>query len=309
MGGMARAAQRRVVSLESPESQMAALMPRDAGRRRAHGDADAGATRAGRHAPRRRAPGRRLGARRPGGDRRLRTLVRVRGQRRRPRADAAPERRPQPGAGRWHRGPAPRRPQRVRRRRRAAHDRRPRRCRRCCSDAASRSSAWLCSSRCAGHNRATHTTRRSAWPTARAAFTKLVPGFDFLQGLVKNAGAALPQHRPVGRADARPGGAGEAHRGAAHGAVLARAERTHARRDDPGARGAAHDAVDAEDDERADDRPARLDDAAGAVAAGRRAGSRPRRCRAAQDAARASRRRPRPPRRPASSIRCSGGAR
>src|SRR6187431_3359981 len=25
-----------------------------------------------------------------------------------------------------------------------------------------------------------------------AAFTKLVPGFDFLQGLVKNAGAALP---------------------------------------------------------------------------------------------------------------------
>ncbi|MBI3368359.1 MAG: hypothetical protein HY021_07910 [Burkholderiales bacterium] len=27
---------------------------------------------------------------------------------------------------------------------------------------------------------------------AAAAFTKLVPGFDFLQGLVKNAGAALP---------------------------------------------------------------------------------------------------------------------
>ena len=25
-----------------------------------------------------------------------------------------------------------------------------------------------------------------------AAFTKLVPGFDFLQGLVKNAGSALP---------------------------------------------------------------------------------------------------------------------
>src|SRR5258705_13449855 len=25
-----------------------------------------------------------------------------------------------------------------------------------------------------------------------ASFTKLVPGFDFLQGLVKNAGAALP---------------------------------------------------------------------------------------------------------------------
>ena len=24
------------------------------------------------------------------------------------------------------------------------------------------------------------------------SFTKLVPGFDFLQGLVKNAGAALP---------------------------------------------------------------------------------------------------------------------
>ena len=29
------------------------------------------------------------------------------------------------------------------------------------------------------------------WPT-HANFAKLVPGFDFLQGLVKNAGAALP---------------------------------------------------------------------------------------------------------------------
>ena len=28
--------------------------------------------------------------------------------------------------------------------------------------------------------------------TDTSAFTKLVPGFDFLQGLVKNAGAALP---------------------------------------------------------------------------------------------------------------------
>ena len=25
-----------------------------------------------------------------------------------------------------------------------------------------------------------------------AAFSKMVPGFDFLQGLVKNAGAAMP---------------------------------------------------------------------------------------------------------------------
>jgi hypothetical protein len=35
-----------------------------------------------------------------------------------------------------------------------------------------------------------HTTHTMADPTA--AFAKLVPGFDFLQGLVKNAGAALP---------------------------------------------------------------------------------------------------------------------
>ena len=28
--------------------------------------------------------------------------------------------------------------------------------------------------------------------TDASGFTKLVPGFDFLQGLVKNAGAALP---------------------------------------------------------------------------------------------------------------------
>ena len=43
-------------------------------------------------------------------------------------------------------------------------------------------------------------------------FAKLVPGFDFLQGLAKNAGAAHAQHRPVGRADARPRRARKAHR-------------------------------------------------------------------------------------------------
>ena len=89
------------------------------------------------------------------------------------------------------------------------------------------------------------------------ALTKLVPGFEFLQGLVKNAGAAMPSVGQWVAPTLEPGGDREAHRGAAHGAVLARAERAHAGRDDPGARGAAHDAVDAEDDERADRRPAR----------------------------------------------------
>src|SRR5512134_3500292 len=46
------------------------------------------------------------------------------------------------------------------------------------------------------HNRLhTHTTREFRRHTTMADtsnFTKLVPGFDFLQGLVKNAGAALP---------------------------------------------------------------------------------------------------------------------
>jgi hypothetical protein len=44
------------------------------------------------------------------------------------------------------------------------------------------------------HNRFAHTDnkRGDTMSDATASFTKLVPGFDFLQGLVKNAGSALP---------------------------------------------------------------------------------------------------------------------
>ena len=102
-----------------------------------------------------------------------------------------------------------------------------------------------------------------------SGFAKLVPGFDFLEGLVKNAGSAMPGIGQWVAPTLNPEELEQAHRGIAHRAVLAGAERAHARRDDPGARGAAHDAVDAEDDERADGRPAGLADDSGAAAGGR----------------------------------------
>ena len=89
-------------------------------------------------------------------------------------------------------------------------------------------------------------------------FGKLVPGFDFLQSLVKNAGAALPGIGQWVAPTLDPAELEKRIERAAHRPVLARAERAHAGGDDPGARGAAHDAVDAEDDERADGRPARV---------------------------------------------------
>ena len=40
-----------------------------------------------------------------------------------------------------------------------------------------------------------------------SAFTRLVPGFDFLQeGLVKDAAFGLAQRRAIGRPHAEPGG-------------------------------------------------------------------------------------------------------
>ena len=57
------------------------------------------------------------------------------------------------------------------------------------------------------------------------SFAKFVPGFDFLQGLVKNAGAALPSIGQWVAPTLESRGAREAHRRTAHRAVLARAER------------------------------------------------------------------------------------
>ena len=75
-----------------------------------------------------------------------------------------------------------------------------------------------------------------------ASFAKLVPGFDFLQGLVKNAGAALPS---IGQWVAPTLNPEELEKRIEELRTVQfwlEQNATHARRDDPGARGPAHDA-------------------------------------------------------------------
>ena len=83
----------------------------------------------------------------------------------------------------------------------------------------------------------------------------MVPGFDFLQSLVKNAGAAMPG---IGQWVAPTLDPAELEKRIDELRTVQFWLEQNARMlgdDDPGARGAADDAVDAEDDERADGRP------------------------------------------------------
>ena len=122
LAGAAQARNLRTVSLETPERQLAAIIPNDP----AQAERSLASTLEQLQSGLGRKVLLRMAAaweRRSAGDRELRALVRLRQDRRRPRDAHGAQRRAQPGAGRSHRSPARRRPAPVRGRRRAAHDR------------------------------------------------------------------------------------------------------------------------------------------------------------------------------------------